>query len=195
MNIVSTKIVNGLAGATVLVAALLLSACAYQQPYGQPYGVATPAPQPPPEDVQYVTAEVLSATPAYQAVQVARPRQECVQVPVDTRGNTVVGTMVGGALGGLVGNQFGKGSGNAAMTALGAVAGAIAGSDVAHASVPPGATTTQCHTVTDYVTQRQADGYDVTYRYAGRIYHTHRDTDPGATIRVRIAVSPASGGY
>ncbi|TAM12827.1 MAG: glycine zipper 2TM domain-containing protein [Nevskiaceae bacterium] len=195
MKIVPAVTTTRLVAAGGWAAMLMLSACAYQQPYGQPYGMAATAPQPSPEDVQYVTAEVLSSTPAYQAVQVARPRQECAQVPVDSSGNTVVGTMVGGALGGLAGNQFGKGSGNAAMTALGAIAGAIAGNSVAHASVPPGATTTQCRTVTDYVTQRQADGYDVTYRYAGQVYHTHSDADPGATIRVRVAVSPAPGSY
>lgn len=174
---------------------LALSACAYQQPYGsgygygQPYGAqVAPQPQQPPADVRYVTADVLTATPTYQQVQVARPRRQCARVPVNSSGNQVVGTMVGGALGGLVGNQFGEGSGNAAMTALGAVAGAIAGNHVA--SAPPGATTTQCRTINDYVMQREASGYDVTYRYNGQVHHTHRQTDPGSTIRIRVAVTP-----
>ncbi|HEU0198215.1 MAG TPA: glycine zipper 2TM domain-containing protein [Nevskiaceae bacterium] len=171
-----------------LGAVAALTACAYPQPYGVAPG-AVPAQAP--ANVQYVTAEVLSATPSFQQVQVPRQRQECQQVPVQTGGSQTVGTLVGGALGGLVGNQFGKGSGNAAMTALGAVAGAIAGSSVANAAAPPpGTMTTQCRMVTDYVMQQQPNGYDVTYRYNGQVYHTHSAADPGSTIRVRVAVSP-----
>ena len=34
-------------------------------------------------------------------------------------------------------------------------------------------------------------GYDVTYRYQGRLYHTRTDYDPGRRIRVRVEVTPA----
>ena len=156
-----------------------------QSVYGGSYA---PANQPPQEQVQYVSAPVLSATPVYQQVQVARPRQECRQVQVDNSGGHVAGTLVGGALGGLVGNQFGKGSGNAAMTALGAVAGAVAGNSVAGQN--DGRVATQCRTVNDYVMQRQADGYDVSYRYNGQVYHTHSQSDPGSTIQIRVGVTP-----
>lgn len=173
-----------------------LTACATypEQPgyygggYDQSQAVYAPAYQPPQEQVQYVSAPVLSATPVYQQVQVARPRQECRQVQVDNSGGHVAGTLVGGALGGLVGNQFGKGSGNAAMTALGAVAGAVAGNSVAAQN--DGRVATQCGTVNDYVMQRQADGYDVAYRYNGQVYHTHSQTDPGSTIQIRVGVTP-----
>lgn len=167
-----------------------LAACAMypQQPsyYGtyQPQASAQAA-----EQVQYVEAPVLSARPVYQQVQVARPRQECQQVQADTSGNHVAGTLLGGALGGLVGNQFGRGTGNAAMTALGAVGGALAGNAVA--AQGDGQVQTQCRTVNDYVMERQADGYDVSYRYNGNVYHTHSATDPGSTIRVRVGVAPA----
>lgn len=172
-----------------------LGACAYQQPYGQPYGsgygsysdaYSQPQYQAPAEAVSYVEAPVLSATPIYQQVQVARPRQECRQVV--SQGHPVAGTLIGAALGGLVGNQFGRGSGNAAMTAAGAVAGAMAGNSVGAQS--GGQVQTRCRTVNDYVMQRQASGYDVAYRYDGETYHTHSNVDPGSTIRVRVAVSP-----
>lgn len=174
----------------VLVGAAALSQLAACATYPQQpaYGSYAPAPSQPAEQVDYVEAPVLSATPVYQQVQVARPRQECQQVQADNSGGHVAGTLVGGALGGLVGNQFGRGSGNAAMTALGAVAGAVAGNSVAAQS--DGQVQTQCQTVNDYVMQRQADGYDVSYRYNGRVYHTHSDHDPGSTIRVRVGVTP-----
>lgn len=183
-------IIRALALVGVAAAATQLGACAS---YAQPYGYDSAAyPQPPAqsqEQVRYIDAQVLSATPVYQQVQVARPRQECQQVPVDSTGNHVAGTVIGGALGGLVGNQFGRGSGNAAMTALGAVAGAVAGNSVA--SQGDGRVQTQCRTVNDYVMQRQRDGYDVTYRYNGQVYHTHTANDPGSTIRVRVGVTPS----
>lgn len=182
-----TKYVRCLAVLAAVAAATQLGACAT---YGQPYGEAGYT-QPPPqsqEQVQYVDATVLGATPVYQQVQVARPRRECRQVPADNTGNHVAGTVIGGALGGLVGNQFGRGSGNAAMTALGAVAGAVAGNSVA--SQNDQQYVTQCRTVTDYVTERQADGYDVSYRYNGHVYHTHTAHDPGSTIRVRVGIAP-----
>lgn len=185
-----TKYVRYLGALAAIAAVTQLGACAT---YGQPYGTAGYM-QPPPqtqEQVQYVDAKVLSATPVYQQVQVAKPRRECRQVPADNAGNHVAGTVIGGALGGLVGNQFGRGSGNAAMTALGAIAGAVAGNSVA--SQNDRQYVTQCRTVTDYVTEHQADGYDVTYRYNGRVYHTHTAHDPGSTIRVRVGVAPVGG--
>ncbi|MDN5874269.1 MAG: glycine zipper 2TM domain-containing protein [Sinobacteraceae bacterium] len=196
-NLKRNKLARGWVWMAALGSVAALSACAYQQQpygygdasaYGQPYGAQTVQQQAPPADVQYETVDVLSSTPSYQQVQVARPRQECARVPVNTSGRSTVGTLVGGALGGLVGNQFGGGTGKAAMTALGAVAGAIAGDKVA--SGPPGATTTRCRTVNDYVMKREADGYDVSYRYNGQVYHTHRATDPGSKMRIRVAVTP-----
>ncbi len=186
------QIARRLAVVAALGALTQLTACAtypQQQPgYYGTYAPQAPAQQPA-EQVQYIEAPVLSARPVYQQVQVARPRQECRQVQADTSGSHVAGTLVGGALGGLVGNQFGKGTGNAAMTALGAVAGAVAGNSVA--SQGDGRVQTQCQTVNDYVMERQADGYDVAYRYNGQVYHTHSNRDPGSSIRVRVGVAPA----
>lgn len=182
--------VRSLTMVAALAALTQLAACAMYPRQPSYYGTYQPqAPAQAAEQVQYVEVPVLSAKPVYQQVQVARPRQECQQVQADNTGGHVAGTLVGGALGGLVGNQFGRGSGNAAMTALGAVAGAVAGNSVASQS--DGQVQTQCQTVNDYVMQRQADGYDVAYRYNGRVYHTHSATDPGSSIRVRVGVAPA----
>lgn len=168
-----------------------LAACVSYPPYQPGYRYPPRyAYQRQPTAITYVDAPVVKVTPVYRDVQVAEPRKECAQVPVDNQANKVAGTLLGAALGGLVGNQFGKGSGNAAMTAAGAVAGAAAGQSIA--SQGDGQTVTRCQTVNDYVLQRQPDGYDVTYRLNGQTYHTHTAYDPGSTIRVRVAVTPDS---
>jgi uncharacterized protein YcfJ len=38
--------------------------------------------------------------------------------------------------------------------------------------------------------EQRVVGYNVTYRYAGRNYHTVTDHHPGRTIRVRVDVRP-----
>lgn len=42
----------------------------------------------------------------------------------------------------------------------------------------------------DYYDDRRVSGYDVTYEYAGRTYHTRTDHHPGDRIRVRVDVRP-----
>jgi Predicted outer membrane lipoprotein len=183
--------------------ALALAGCAtygdgYGDGYGDPgygsYGYAgtpPPAPAAPQEDVSYVDAPVVSAVPVYRQVQVAQPRQSCQQVPADNTANSLGGTVLGGLVGGVVGHAFGAGSGNTLATAAGAVTGAVVGNNLANRGAPQ--YVTRCQTVNDYVTQRQADGYDVTYSYNGQNYHTHSAYRPGSTIRVRVAVSPSGG--
>ena len=40
--------------------------------------------------------------------------------------------------------------------------------------------------------EERIDGYDVTYRYHGRLHHTRMPYDPGKRVRVRTDVSPAN---
>ena len=46
----------------------------------------------------------------------------------------------------------------------------------------------RCRTETDFQSTSSVLGYDVTYRYGGRTYHTHMDHDPGDHLRVRVNV-------
>ena len=48
----------------------------------------------------------------------------------------------------------------------------------------------QCHEVGHARYVSEVEGYDVTYRYHGQLYHTRRDYDPGSKIRVRVNVEP-----
>lgn len=157
-----------------------------QQPYGAP---------PPPQTY----AQIVSKTPVFRQVKVAIPRQECQNVQVQensqAKAGTAVGAVLGGVLGGVLGHQVGKGRGKDVATAVGAVAGAAAGADVGNNAAGPAETQTvqQCRQVVDYSVQQQPDGFDVAYRYADVVYHTHTAFDPGNAIPVRVSVMPMLG--
>jgi uncharacterized protein YcfJ len=70
--------------------------------------------------------------------------------------------------------------------------GGVAGRSIYDANHP---TYTQgsvqvCDPVTYRDERERVDGYDVTYEYGGRTYHTRSDYNPGDRIRVRVDVVP-----
>jgi len=42
----------------------------------------------------------------------------------------------------------------------------------------------------DYYTEERVSGYNVKYRYHGRVYETRMDRQPGKRIPVAVAVTP-----
>ncbi len=141
-------------------------------------------------------ARVIRVQPRYRVVRVATRHRQCRRVPV-ARGNyagaardTVIGTIVGG----VVGHQFGGGTGRSVATVAGAVLGAVAGSHYAQsreAMYNSGPDYRRvCRVVTEYRRQREPDGYRVTYRYHGRVFHARLPHDPGRRLRVRVRVQP-----
>jgi uncharacterized protein YcfJ len=155
---------------------------------------ATPAPE---------YAQVVETRPVYTAVQVSQPRQECWQEPTAyNRGGQqnywftdgVAGSVVGAIAGGVAGHQFGKGRGKDAATALGAIIGAGVGQRVVNSRAAPasqtGAYQTRCQTIRSTYTEQRIDGYDVTYRYQGRLYSTRMPYDPGARLPVNVHIEP-----
>jgi len=143
-------------------------------------------------------AEVLSSTPIYREVRVDQPRQECYDQQVvyqepRYQGNEVAGTLLGGLVGGVVGHAFGRGSGNVLATAAGAVVGASVGNNIARANAGQQVGYQQrCTVVNDVHYEQRSDGYDVTYRYGGRIYRTRLPYDPGPRLLVNVNVAPAA---
>lgn len=134
-------------------------------------------------------ARVISVVP--QTERVNYPRQEChteyVRESVSSR--SPVGAIIGGIAGGLLGSQVGKGNGRVAGAAVGAGVGAVVGDRIG--SRETGYVTRpveHCATVDHWETV--TSGYHVTYRYDGRDYTTVTDSDPGHTLRVKVAVSP-----
>ena len=120
------------------------------------------------------TAEVIQVEPLYQAVQIARPVNECWTERVARRNpgqGVYAGPVVGGILGGVLGNQLIRGRGR-----------------------PPAmASVRRCRTVKRYEPRQQLIGYRVDYRYEGQTFTTRTRGNPGRFIRVRVDVDPVDG--
>ncbi|KAB7771999.1 glycine zipper 2TM domain-containing protein [Xanthomonas maliensis] len=103
--------------------------------------------------------------------------------------NRGVASVIGGIAGAVLGSQVGGGNGRLVGTAVGTMAGVAAGRsiyDSNHRSY--GGVVSVCEPVAYRHQSDRVDGYDVTYEYGGRLYHTRSDYNPGRTIRVRVDV-------
>jgi uncharacterized protein YcfJ len=144
-------------------------------------------------------AEVLDVDPITRQVRVSQPRQECWDERVtyrepEYRTGLNAGTVLGAIIGGVAGHQIGGGHGRDAATAVGAVIGAHVGAR--EAAYHRGGGTERvgyeqrCETYSDTRYEQRVEGYDVTYRYQGRIYHTQLPYDPGRRLEVDVNVRP-----
>ena len=110
-----------------------------------------------------------------------------------------VATVIGGIAGAVLGSKIGDGSGRYVGTAVGSMVGGMAGRSIYDSSQrnrqeQRRGTVRVCDPVP--VTSRDGyygddeslDGYDVTYEYANRTYHTRTNYHPGDRIRVRVDV-------
>lgn len=143
-------------------------------------------------------AEVVSVEPILRTTRVRVPTEECYDVeerskPSYAMTNGVAGAVVGAIAGGVAGHQFGKGRGKDVATATGAVIGAGVGQRVAHQNYPDGEsrTVTRCTRGSSYQSEERLSGYEVQYRYMGRIFRTTMRERPGSSLPVRITVTPA----
>ena len=181
--------VLGLAGASLPGAPLYAAAPDYREPVQR--------------------AEVLSATPIVEHVEVAVPREVCRdervrrRYPVDYRSHRRSATpgIVGAIVGGAIGHSVGNGKKNKKIgTAVGAILGGSIGADISRRNHERRWETAQpvryrtervCRVETDYRTEEHISGYDVTYTYAGATYSTVLDSDPGRHLDVWVQVTPA----
>ena len=120
----------------------------------------------------------------------------------ETRGNETnrtVATVIGGIAGAVLGSKIGDGSGRYVGTAVGSMVGGMAGRSIYDSSVrnrqyERRGTVRVCdpEPVTSrdgyYGDDESLNGYDVTYEYANRTYHTRTNYHPGDRIRVRVDV-------
>ncbi|MDZ7839687.1 MAG: glycine zipper 2TM domain-containing protein [Gammaproteobacteria bacterium] len=148
-------------------------------------------------DAYYGHARVVHVDPITEIVRVDDPREICWTESVTHRSPrrpaSATPEIVGGIIGGVVGNQFGSGRGKGVAT----VAGALLGGSIAHDYKKRRAyghdvytePVERCEIRHDYYEEERVVGYDVQYRYNGRIYHTRMDRDPGPRVRVRVNVA------
>ncbi|MEZ5551647.1 MAG: glycine zipper 2TM domain-containing protein [Pseudomonadales bacterium] len=158
----------------------------------------------------YDRAKVVGVDPVYETVTYRVPVEQCrlEQVPVsyDTPRSpyrSYTGPIVGAIIGGAIGNAVGHNKTNKKVgTAVGAVLGGTIGRDISNRNAasregdyyrqPVSYRTEEvCETVQESRQEMQLSGYDVTYRYAGELFTTRMDHDPGKYLRVRVHVTPA----
>ena len=109
-----------------------------------------------------------------------------------------IATVIGGLVGAAIGSQVGGGSARYATAAIGSMVGGMAGRQIYEAGqreryATRTGTVRVCDPVpygSSQVSGNRVAGYDVTYEYAGREFHTRTDYHPGDTIRVRVEVHP-----
>ena len=91
------------------------------------------------------------------------------------------------------GRRINKGRAAGPATVAGTLIGAAIGHDHAsshHRGHEQFTHETRCTTYTDYHEEERIDGYRVTYQYRGQTLHTRLPYDPGATLRVRVQITP-----
>lgn len=138
-------------------------------------------------------ARVIDAVPIRVIDRVPVSHRECREEVVwqrarDTGVSPGEGMIAGTLIGGVIGNQAVHGRSRGAATVAGTLIGAVVGHAMAsdhdgrsHRRVEP-----RCETHHGYREEERIVGYDVTYRYAGRIYTTRMDHDPGKWLPVTV---------
>ncbi len=133
---------------------------------------------------------VIDVEPVYQSVSIPEERQVCDRRRDDRyrdynhRKSNAGSAVLGGIIGGAIGNKFGKGSGRDASTALGILIGAGIGASKNKHHRPR----QSCYIETYYHQEERFMGYDVTYEYAGELYHTQMNQHPGDRVRLQVDV-------
>ncbi len=149
-------------------------------------------------DFSYDYGTVIESVPIVKNIRISTPREECWDQEVVHRarhGDDGVSTVVGALVGGAIGNAVGHSNKNKKVGAvLGAVLGGTLGSSIAHQnrSHPVYETEEVCETIHEYHQEERVVGYRVRYRFNNETYTTRTDTDPGDTIKLRLAVSPVN---
>lgn len=143
---------------------------------------------------QFDYAKVIDTQPIYETVRYSEPYEQChyeERVVHDRRGSdagVLLGTLIGGAIGNEIGRHKGHRSGH---TVAGAVIGGAIGNNIDRKKRGYHVEEEKvCRTVYEDKYKETITGYDVSYRYRGKVYYTTMDEDPGQRIRVAVTVRP-----
>lgn len=144
------------------------------------------------------SAKVINAEPVYRTVEISRPKRQCWDEEVEhyrSGDKTYTGTVLGGIIGGVVANKVSRrhGHGNDVATVAGALLGSAIGHDVSRQKSGGYYTTSverRCEVSNETSYEEQLVGYDVTYRYQGRLFTTRTKEHPGKRIPVSVDVRP-----
>ena len=144
----------------------------------------------------YDYAPVVNVKLVVQTYRVNNPVEQCWNEEVRTRSSASrshTTEIIGGLIGAAIGHEFGSGRGQDLATVAGAVLGASVGRDIKNQNTK-GATykvVERCEIVNSYTTQERIVGYDVAYRYNGKVFYTQTSTHPGKQIKLRVNATPA----
>ncbi len=144
------------------------------------------------ESSAVVYADVISVVPIIEYVYSSQPVRECRTVGTVSyeRQSAGPGLLLGGVIGGAIGQDIARSTGNDVAIVAGTLIGAAIGHDISHTRTT---VVTQpqyeCNSHQHQHREERITGYQVQYRYAGRIYSTHTDRHPGDHIRVTITLN------
>jgi len=154
-------------------------------------------------------AKVLHASPVHEQVRVVTPVRECWMERVSyerprrghRRHHSRTPTLVGATIGRLLGREITHDRrGRRIATLVGALVGGSVGHDVSHRrsdrhrrhrNAVAYRNEERCETREEVSWEQQVVGYDVKYKYRGRIYRTRMGHDPGRRMKVAVDVRPA----
>ncbi len=144
-----------------------------------------------------VKAKVISVQPIFKYVTINTPTEHCYKERVtytDYHDGDRSGRMLlGGLIGGVIGNNIGHGKSRKARAVVGALIGSQIGSSFAdkHAySEQHVGYERRCEVQNVSETRKQVDGYEVSYKFRGRIFTTRMPYHPGRRIKLNVSVSP-----
>ncbi|VAW91230.1 hypothetical protein MNBD_GAMMA23-1429 [hydrothermal vent metagenome] len=144
-----------------------------------------------------VKAKVVNVTPIFRYVRINTPSERCYREPVShtnyNDGNRNGKMLLGGLIGGIIGNNIGHGKSRKARAVVGALVGSQIGSNLADKQayrVRHAGYQQRCNTQNISKTRKQIDGYNVSYKFRGRIFTTKMPYDPGHKIALRVNLSP-----
>lgn len=142
-------------------------------------------------------AKVIEARPIFETVSYSYPEEYCHIEKIKVRNNRDSSTamILGGIIGGVIGNELGHNRHDKKVrTIAGALLGGSIAKDIKNKKHGYHYTNEEVCTRSNRVEYKEElVGYDVTYRYHGKLYTTITEQHPGKRIQVATSVRPLLG--